>query len=69
MILVILFIAVVILGFVFIFICNNKCWDFTFPVLLMIVGIFGCFICGALIPCERSAKAYNKYYEEWNRKY
>lgn len=69
MILVILFIAAIILGFVFIYVCDKKCWDFTIPVLMMVVGVVGCLLCGTLIPCERSAKAYNKYYEEWNRKH
>jgi hypothetical protein len=35
----------------------------------MIIGVLGCLICGALIPCERSKKAYNYYYKEWNRKH
>ena len=26
-------------------------------------------MCAALIPCERSSKAYNSYYKEWNRKH
>lgn len=40
-----------------------------FPVLLMIIGVIGCLMCGALIPLERSEKAYNNYYREWNRKH
>ena len=69
MILVILFISAAILGFASICICDKKCWDVIFPVLLMIIGVLGCLICGALIPCERSEKAYNNYYKEWNRKH
>lgn len=69
MILVILFISAAILGFASIYICDKKCWDVIFPVLLMIIGVLGCLICGALIPCERSEKAYNNYYKEWNRKH
>lgn len=32
MILLILFIAALVLGFVFIYVCSEKCWDFTVPV-------------------------------------
>lgn len=69
MILLILFIAAFVLGFVFIYVCSEKCWDFTVPVLMVVVGICGSIVCGALIPCERSSKAYNSYYKEWNRKH
>lgn len=69
MILLILFIVSLVLGFILIFIADKKCWDVVVPVLMMVVGVFGCLICGALIPCERSEKAYNLYYKEWNRKY
>lgn len=69
MILLILFIAAFVLGFVFIYVCSEKCWDFTDPVLMVVVGICGSIVCGALIPCERSSKAYNSYYKEWNRKH
>lgn len=69
MILVILFISAAILGFASIYICDKKCWDVMFPVLLMIIGVIGCLMCGALIPFERSEKAYNNYYREWNRKH
>lgn len=69
MILMILFIIALVLGFAFIYICDKRGWDFTIPVLLLIVGVCGCVIGGALIPCERSEKGYNFYYKEWNRKY
>lgn len=69
MILAILFISAAILGFASIYICDKKCWDIIFPVFLMIIGVFGCLICGVLIPCKRSEKAYNNYYREWNRKH
>lgn len=69
MILVILFIAAFVLGFIFIYICDIKCWNNTVPVLMVVVGTCGSIVCGALIPCERSAKAYNTYYKEWNRKH
>lgn len=69
MILLILFISVIILGFFFICLCDKKCWDFTVPVLMMVVGIFDTLVCAALIPRERSSKAYNSYYKEWNRKH
>lgn len=69
MILVILFISAAILGFASIYICDKKCWDVVIPALLMIIGVLGCLTCGALIPYERSEKAYNNYYKEWNRKH
>ncbi len=69
MILTILFIVAVILGFILISICDKKCWDVTGPVLLIVIGVCGCLMCGALIPCKRARKAYNTYYKEWNRKY
>lgn len=69
MILTILFIVAAVLGLIFIPICDKKWWDFTIPVLMMVIGIFGCLVCGALIPCERTKKAYNSYYKEWNRKH
>lgn len=69
MILLILFISAIILGFFFIYLCDKKCWDFTVPVLMMVAGIFSTLVCAALIPCERSSKAYNSYYKEWNRKH
>ena len=69
MILLILFIAAFVLGFVFIYVCSEKCWDFTVPVLMVVVGVAGGIVCGAMIPCERSSKAYNSYYKEWNRKH
>lgn len=68
MILIILFIAAVILGFIFTLICIKKYWDYIFFFILMVIGVFGCFVCGALILCERPAGAYNTYYKEWNRK-
>lgn len=69
MILIILFISAFVLGLIFMRICSEKCWDLTIPVIIASVGFFGCFICGILIPCERTSKAYNDYYEDWNRKY
>ena len=69
MILTILFIAAVVFGFIFIPICNIKDWDITFPAVLMVIGIFGCIACGGMVTCERTKKAYNSYYKEWNRKY
>ena len=69
MILMILFIIALILGFTLIFICDKKNWDLIFPALLMVIGVCGCLVGGSLIPCERSANAYNSYYREWNRKY
>lgn len=69
MILVILFIVALVLGFILIFVFDKKCWSIAIPALLMITGVFGCLVCGALIPCERSSGAYNSYYREWNRKH
>lgn len=69
MILTILFIAALVLGFIFIVICDKKCWDCTLPALLIVIGAFGCMACGGLAACERPKKAYNSYYKEWNRKY
>lgn len=69
MILLILFIAALVLGFFFIYVCDKKCWDFTIPIMMMVIGVFGTLVCAALIPCERSSKAYNSYYKEWNRKH
>ena len=68
MILLILFIVALVLGFIFTILCDKKCWDVTIPVLLMVIGACGCLLCGAIIPGERTNKAYNSYYEDWNRK-
>lgn len=69
MILIILFVAAIILGFIFVRICDKRLWDYTIPIVIMSIGFFGCLVCGALAACERTSKAYNTYYEEWNRKY
>lgn len=69
MILVILFIIAIILGLILAFVFNKKCWDFTIPVSLTSIGIFGCILCGGLILCARTSKAYYVYYTEWNRKH
>ena len=68
MILVIFSIVALVLGFILTILCDKKCWDVTAPILLMVIGACSCLLCGAIIPCERTNKAYNFYYTEWNRK-
>ena len=64
----ILFISAIILDFVFIYICEKKCWDLTLILLIFVVGLIG-IMCDALIPCGRSSEAYGFYYKERNRKH
>lgn len=69
MILTILFIIFLVLGFIFILICDKRGWDITMPVLLLVAGACGSLLCGGLIACERTKGAYDSYYREWNRKH
>lgn len=68
MILTILFITFLVLGLIFIPICNKQDWDCFLPALSVTIGVLFCFIGGALIASERSEKGYTSYYREWNRK-
>ena len=41
----ILFISAIILDFVFIYICEKKCWDLTLILLIFVVGLIGIMCC------------------------
>ena len=58
----ILFISAIILDFVFIYICEKKCWDLTLILLIFVVGLIGIMCCNFIDETKQESEAKSIFY-------